>query len=46
MAIGATHVNFAIVSPEEAGIAPEMFKSRQQSLSQPLTGFEFTNQSG
>jgi len=30
------------VSPEESAVAPQMFKSRRQSLSHPLAGFEFS----
>jgi hypothetical protein len=32
------------VSPEESAVAPQKFKSRRQSLPQPVAGFELAGQ--
>jgi hypothetical protein len=34
------------VSPEESAVAPQKFKSRRQSLPQPMAGFELAKHSG
>ncbi len=34
------------VSPEESAVAPQKFKSRRQSLPQPVAGFELAKHSG
>jgi len=34
------------VSPEESVVAPQKFKSRRQSLPQPVAGFEIAKHSG